>query len=511
MVGESGGEDLFAAEDLYGPLADEEPGAGEGEAVAIAPLQVAAGRCYCSTGYTAGGLEQCRFAWRAVRVTAAEPPERFVRAQFLFSDDGYWDWWSSNEGRAGAVTARPLIHVCTERPCPVVDLPGTCTELVHVTDGAEFGPAELRRMFAECQEVNPDAAWPTAVLGPLAVAPPARRVAAPKPQAGPPPGPRASGAPPGRGPFDDLPEGAPSPRGTASELDAEEPGEAGALQARVAVARERFEDKKRPLGDVNLDGFPVGAEAAGAAPAKKRSFGDLLVERAAKLRGPAADGAPRGSKEPAPDRAPPASGIDGGMREFAQALLMAIREGKDAAASELSGDGLGSTDPAGVPRDLATKRAFCRRMAANLPGRLTELSLQQMADFLGSHEGSAAVDATGPIALRYLLTIYLPQHPVREIGVQTYRELRTLAEAVDLLMQGKAAHACDLIVQRLKALQVATTDGSWAAAKWLELIPPRDEPTAIRSEEEELIRGIQLGEMKPYELAARLASAKSSG
>ena len=134
-----------------------------------------------------------------------------------------------------------------------------------------------------------------------------------------------------------------------------------------------------------------------------------------------------------------------------------------------------------------------------------------MADSLGSQEGAAAVEPTGPVALRYLITIYLPQHPVREIGVQTYHELRALAEAVDLLMQGKAAHACDLIVQRLKALQVATTDGSWAAAKWLELIPPRDEPTAIRSEEEELIRGIQLGEMKLDELAARLAAAKSSG
>ena len=202
-------------------------------------------------------------------------------------------------------------------------------------------------------------------------------------------------------------------------------------------------------------------------------------------------------------------GMEGGMRELAQALVMAIREGKEAAAGELGGDGLGSTDPAGVPRDLATKRAFCRRMAASLPGRLTELRLQQMADFLGSSEGLAAVDATGPLALRYLLTIYLPQHPVREIGVQTYRELRTLAEAVDLLVQGKTAHACDLIVQRLKAVQVATTDGSWAAAKWLELIPPRDEPTAIRSEEEGLIRSIQLGEMKLDELAARLAAGKS--
>ncbi|CAK0814337.1 unnamed protein product, partial [Prorocentrum cordatum] len=477
---DGGDEDLWEAPEAVVPAPVEDG------PVPIVPLAVAQGKCYCSTGYTAGGLEQCRFAWRALRVTSAEPPQRFVKAEFLFSDDGYWDWWASHPGQPSAVTERPLIHVCSENPCSVVEGPGACTELIHVADGAELGLTDLRALFVEPAAVAKAAGRPPAAAGPLR-------------------------APPGAAPFDFLSVGG-SSRGPGSELAAdEEAAAAGGLGGKLAGARVRFEQGKRAAGDVNLDGSPLGAEAAGEGPVKRRSLGDLLVERAAKLKRAASDAAPRGSGGPAPERAPPGAGLSGGMRELAQALVMAIREGKEALPGDIGGDGLGSSDPAAVPRDLATKRAFCRRMAAASPGRLTELSLQQMADFLGSQEGEAAVDATGPIALRYLLTIYLPQHPVKEIGVQTYREPRTLAEAVDLLMQGKAAHACDLIVQRLKALQVATTDGSWAAAKWLELIPPRDEPTAIRSEEEELIRSIQLGEMKLDELSARLASAKTPG
>ncbi|CAK0906331.1 unnamed protein product, partial [Prorocentrum cordatum] len=408
---DGGDEDLWEAPEAVVPAPVEDG------PVPIVPLAVAQGKCYCSTGYAAGGLEQCRFAWRALRVSSAEPPLR------------------------------------------------------------------LRALFVESKEANPEAAWPAARLGPLvAAAAPARPAAVAKATGRPPAAAGPPRAPPGAAPFDDFLSVGGSSRGPGSELAAdEEAAAAGGLGGKLAGARVRLEEGKRAAGDVNLDGFPLGAEAAGEGPVKKRSLGDLLVERAAKLKRAASDAGPRGSGDPVPERAPPGAGLSGGMAELAQALAMAIREGKEAPPGNIGGGGLGSVDPAAVPRDLATKRAFCRRMAAASPGRLTELSLQQVADFLGS----------------------------QEIGVQTYRELRTLAEAVDLLMQGKAAHACDLIVQRLKALQVATTDGSGAAAEWWELIPPRDEPTAIRSEEEELIRSIQLGEMRLDELSARLASAKT--
>ncbi|CAK0795636.1 unnamed protein product, partial [Prorocentrum cordatum] len=477
-------EDLDGGdEDLWEALEAVVPAPEVDGPVPIDPLAVAQGECYCSTGNTAGGLEQCRFAWRALRVSSAVPPRRFAKAEFLVRDGGYWDWWASQPGQPSTVTKRPLIHVCSGNPCSVVEGPGTCTELVHVADGEELGLTDLRALFVECQEAHPEAAWPGACLGPLvAAAAPARPAAVARATGRPPAAAGPPRAPPGAAPFDDLRSIGGSSRGPGSELAAdEEAAGAGGLGGKLAGVRVRLEEGKRAAEDVSLSGFPLGAEAAGKEPEKKRSLGHLLVERAAKLTRAASDAGPRGSGGPAPERAPPGAGLSGGTAELAQAVAKAIREGKEAPPGGSGGDGLGSLDPAAVPRDLATRR------------------------------GEAAVDATGPIALRYLLTVYLPQHPVKEIGVQTYRVLRTLAEAVDLLMQGKVAHACDLIVQRLRALQVATTDGSWAAARWLVLIPPRNDPTVICSEEEELIRSIQLGGMRLDELSARLASAKAPG
>ncbi|CAK0902497.1 unnamed protein product, partial [Prorocentrum cordatum] len=473
---DGGDEDLLEALEAVAP-APEVDGP-----VPIDPLAVAQGERYGSTGSTAGGPEQCRFAWRALRVSSAVPPLRFAKVEFLVRDDGYWDWWASQPGQPSAVTERPLIHVCSGNPSSVVEGPGTCTELVHVADGEELGLSGLRALFVECQEAHPEAAWPGACLGPLvAAAAPARPAAVAKATGRPPAAAGPSGAPPGAAPFDDLRSIGGSSHGPGSELAAdEEAAAAGGLGGKLAGARVRLEEGKRAAAeDVSLGGSPLGAEAAGKEPAKKRSLGDLLVERAVKLTRAASDAGPRGSGDPVPECAPPGAGLSGGTAELAQAVAKAIREGKEAPLGDSGGGGLGSLDPAAVPRDLATRR------------------------------GEAAVDATGPIALRYLLTIYLPQHPVKEIGVQTCRVLRT--QAVDLLMQGKTAHACDLIVQRLEALQVATTDGSWAAARWLVLIPPRDDPTAICSEEEELIRGIQLGGMRLDELSARLATAKTPG
>ena len=194
------------------------------------------------------------------------------------------------------------------------------------------------------------------------------------------------------------------------------------------------------------------------------------------------------------------------MQDLLMALLKALQgaaRGSDDAAFSGEG-GVSTADGDLLPKGLASRRAHCRKLALEHPGRLAEMSLAQMAEYLGSQDGSAAVDPHGPNVLRFLLSVYLPQHPVREIGAEIYREMRTLAEALDLLLQGRTAAVADILAQRFKAIQVAVNDGDWSAAKWLELIPPRDQPLALRNEEEEMIRSIQHGELKLEELASRL-------
>ena len=54
------------------------------------------------------------------------------------------------------------------------------------------------------------------------------------------------------------------------------------------------------------------------------------------------------------------------------------------------------------------------------------------------------------------------------------REFTTLAHVLDCIMQGRLPQAVDLLCQRWKALETAVSQGGWAQAQWLELIPSED-------------------------------------
>ena len=101
-----------------------------------------------------------------------------------------------------------------------------------------------------------------------------------------------------------------------------------------------------------------------------------------------------------------------------------------------------------------------------------------------------------PIVLKYLLTTFLPQNPVKAIGSDMYRQLRTLAEAMDALIEGRVPAALDLLMQRFKACQLSLQDRSWAAARWLELIPATEGQTAVSPADEELAQQITLAELR---------------
>ena len=70
--------------------------------------------------------------------------------------------------------------------------------------------------------------------------------------------------------------------------------------------------------------------------------------------------------------------------------------------------------------------------------------------------------------------------------------MRTLAEALDALLRGELAAVGDLLMQRLKALEVATKDGDWHVARQLELIPENDVGLAAPGERREAQRSRRL-------------------
>ena len=69
--------------------------------------------------------------------------------------------------------------------------------------------------------------------------------------------------------------------------------------------------------------------------------------------------------------------------------------------------------------------------------------------------------------------------------------MRTLAKALDLLLQGKVAAAADVLAQRFRAVEAAQVDG-WGVAQHLELIgdarvtslTDRERTAAARQEKE---------------------------
>ena len=87
----------------------------------------------------------------------------------------------------------------------------------------------------------------------------------------------------------------------------------------------------------------------------------------------------------------------------------------------------------------------------------------------------------------YLTTTLTVRHPKLPAGA--LRELRTSAEALDLLGEGEVARAADTLAQRFKAVETSL-DADWSLASGHEIV---DEQRGIASLEEQMIaRGLKM-------------------
>ena len=77
---------------------------------------------------------------------------------------------------------------------------------------------------------------------------------------------------------------------------------------------------------------------------------------------------------------------------------------------------------------------------------------------------------TDPVCLRYFTTVFVPSFPVEKVGIRTHRELQTLAMCLDSLGKGDLAQTADMLMQRMKAVELASREG-WTLATQLELLP----------------------------------------
>jgi hypothetical protein len=108
-------------------------------------------------------------------------------------------------------------------------------------------------------------------------------------------------------------------------------------------------------------------------------------------------------------------------------------------------------------------------------------------------------DRLEPRAVSYLVTVL--QHAT-DLGVRNERELRTLATAVDLLCKGDLPALGDVLLQRFKAIEMASQDASWLVASKLELIPPAQISSSAGWERQQAAQ-LELTEMKLRERLQR--------
>ena len=94
---------------------------------------------------------------------------------------------------------------------------------------------------------------------------------------------------------------------------------------------------------------------------------------------------------------------------------------------------------------------------------------------------------TGPVVGQFLSRVWLPRYSIKATGEGTFREMQTLAMAIDLFVQGKTVQGVDVLMSRFKALEKRTVDGHEHVSKYFELIPPGTQGVSLSTEDEEFV------------------------
>ena len=110
-----------------------------------------------------------------------------------------------------------------------------------------------------------------------------------------------------------------------------------------------------------------------------------------------------------------------------------------------------------------------QRRAARYPGLTLKEGLAGMARYLPRCVGGVQLGSWDPRVVQYLTTV-LDRGP-KDVGMRSRRELRTLAEALDLLLEGDPLRAADVLMARFSSVELASAEQSWAVSQHLELVP----------------------------------------
>jgi len=137
-------------------------------------------------------------------------------------------------------------------------------------------------------------------------------------------------------------------------------------------------------------------------------------------------------------------------------------------------------------------------MNRRTPGKLLKASLEKMRTYITTRQSAnGESDPYEPIVEAYLSSVLLPAKG-SSLNLRTTQELKNLAKALDLLLKGDVAGACDVLIQRFKSVEVSPEIG-FAVAKHLELVSS-GQVTAMTDQERESIMAMERRDVKTKNL-----------
>ena len=175
-------------------------------------------------------------------------------------------------------------------------------------------------------------------------------------------------------------------------------------------------------------------------------------------------------------------GIYKGVAKAVETALKRRKKDGDSSSDE-SGEYVGSLE--GRNRHLDIRQVWKKS-----PGGLSRQALCRMAELVGDLQvpDPSSEEKLRPVVTAFLHTVLCTNFPREKMGLRSYRELLSLALALDLLLKGDIASSMDVLLQRFKALERSLTDGNWDMAKWYELTPTAEGLLASAGEKRAAVR-----------------------
>lgn len=153
------------------------------------------------------------------------------------------------------------------------------------------------------------------------------------------------------------------------------------------------------------------------------------------------------------------------MRRARKAMKKKKKE-KSSSGSESSSSTASVAENTWLEDSLFSQGNKVKEIGERFPGALSSQALNQMRSGMLQDLGLDS-DST---ELKPMVLQYVRQQLLRRASPPVQRELLTIGSAVDLLLKYRAAAACDVLLQRLKAMESVLAGSHWAVAQKLELV-----------------------------------------